>query len=162
LGHGLGSSASDAACRNPLRAHHGLPVGLYLQLYQKHGRTRAGMTRYECKEWRKSVSNGLRTRPKRRARSLAKEVDIFRSLINKQPIRRIGRRDEVNTATIYETIDYIHRKCLAFAAEHERRLPDMRFERLYVSTDRQIYIVNWSFPGGPDEYAAGEHHGHEV
>ncbi len=47
--------------------------------------------------------------------------------------------------TIYGKIDFLHRQCLAFAADRERRLLDGKhIRRLYVSVDRQEYVVNWS------------------
>jgi len=132
------------SCRTPACSSYGLSVASYPQLYRRHGQTPAGTPRYECKVCRKTVSARLQTRPALRNQTLERDANIFRSLINKLPLRRICRRDEVNAPTLYETIDYIHRKCLAFAAEHERRLPEMRFDRLYLATDRQVYLVNWS------------------
>jgi len=132
------------SCRTRGCSSFGLSVSADPQLYRKHGETAAGTMRFQCKVCRKNVSAALQTRPKARAKSFGRDLDIFRSLINKLPIRRICRRDGVDAATVYETIDYIHRKALAFAAEHERRLPEMLFERLYLATDRQVYVVNWS------------------
>lgn len=132
------------SCRTQSCSSFGLSVSSYPQLYRKHGETAAGTMRFQCKVCRKNVSAALQTRPKARAKSFERDLDVFRSLINKLPIRRICRRDGVDAASVYESIDYIHRKALASAAEHERRLPEMRFERLYLATDRQVYVVNWS------------------
>jgi len=51
---------------------------------------------------------------------------------------------DIHIATVYSKIDFLHRQCLAFIGERERRLMNKHLERVYVSTDRQEYVVNWS------------------
>ncbi|WP_448547682.1 hypothetical protein [Thalassotalea fusca] len=45
--------------------------------------------------------------------------------------------------TLYRRIDFIHRKCVEFVANRERRLVSKKYERMYLCTDRQVYISNW-------------------
>ena len=46
--------------------------------------------------------------------------------------------------TVYDRIDFLYQQCLQFVAARERKLyNDLEFERLYLSVDRQIYLVNW-------------------
>jgi hypothetical protein len=47
-------------------------------------------------------------------------------------------------STLYRKIDFIHRQCIAFAAERERHLATMALSRLYIGVDRQDYMINWS------------------
>ena len=49
---------------------------------------------------------------------------------------------DLSPTAIYGKIDFLRRQCLAFAAERESQLPNISFERLYLCTDRQDYIVN--------------------
>jgi hypothetical protein len=41
---------------------------------------------------------------------------------------------------LYRRIDFIHKQCLSFVGERERRL----YERMYLCTDRQVHISNWT------------------
>lgn len=59
-------------------------------------------------------------------------------------MRRIAEIEEIALQTVYDKIDFIHRQCLAFASERESKLPDMPIRRLYISVDRQDYVINWS------------------
>ena len=45
--------------------------------------------------------------------------------------------------TLYRKIDFIHQRCLSFAAVQESRLPGMSIRRLYLSVDRQDRMINW-------------------
>ncbi|MDC9725921.1 MAG: hypothetical protein PSN44_08420 [Gammaproteobacteria bacterium] len=52
---------------------------------------------------------------------------------------------DVSATTLYGKIDFIHRQCLAFIANRERKMMGTAFtENLYLSTDRQIYYLNWT------------------
>jgi hypothetical protein len=47
--------------------------------------------------------------------------------------------------TLYKKIDFFHAQFQAFIADRERKLLTMTsVERLYLATDRQEYVVNWS------------------
>jgi hypothetical protein len=60
-----------------------------------------------------------------------------------------GRRPRrgVSIQTIYDKIDFLREQCVAFVAERERQLPGMSFRRLWISSDRQDYVVNWTNRG---------------
>jgi len=73
-----------------------------------------------------------------------KNVLVFNLLVNKTPFRRLCELAQISPGTLYPKIDFLYRQCLAFAAEHERKLESMPLNRLYVSVDRQDYVVNWS------------------
>ena len=64
-------------------------------------------------------------------------------MVNKVPLKRICELAAVSMETLYRKIDFIHQRCLIFAAAHESRLTDMPIRRLYLSVDRQDHIVNW-------------------
>jgi hypothetical protein len=51
---------------------------------------------------------------------------------------------ELSPKAVYDKIDFIHRQCLAFAADRERDLHRLPLRRLHISTDRQDYLVNWT------------------
>ena len=53
----------------------------------------------------------------------------------------------INIGTLYRKIDFIHKRCLEFAASYERKLPRMDIPRLYLSVDRQEYMINWGNAG---------------
>ena len=61
------------------------------------------------------------------------------------PFARIGEACDITMSTLYGKIDFFHRQALAFAATRERRLlRGFKKHRLYVATDRQDYMVNWT------------------
>src|SRR3546814_6613555 len=51
---------------------------------------------------------------------------------------------DLSPKAVYGKIDFIHRQCLAFAADRERDLQNLPLRRLFISTDRQDYQVNWT------------------
>lgn len=52
---------------------------------------------------------------------------------------------KITAATLYGKIDFIHRQCLAFIANRERKIIGTKFtKKLYLSTDRQMYYLNWT------------------
>lgn len=64
--------------------------------------------------------------------------------MNKMPMRRICETAAIRPATLYSKIDFIYRRCIAFAATHEQSWRDNpKANRVYLSLDRQEYIFNW-------------------
>ena len=110
--------------------------------YHHFGQTRAGTPRYRCKTCGRTFSVGGRALKKQRITHLNKTILL--SLTNKMPIRRIAKVTGLNAVTLYGKIDFLHRQCLAFAADKEQALRALTIPRLYLSTDRQDYMVNWS------------------
>ncbi|MBV5337293.1 MAG: hypothetical protein J0653_04835, partial [Deltaproteobacteria bacterium] len=41
-------------------------------------------------------------------------------------------------------INFIHRQCTAFLASREREIKNLGLKRLYISCDRQDYVLNWT------------------
>jgi hypothetical protein len=72
-----------------------------------------------------------------------KNQEIFRLLVNKVPLKRICELAGINIGTLYRKIEFIHRRCLAFAGAQESRFPNLSINRLYLSTDRQVHLINW-------------------
>lgn len=64
-------------------------------------------------------------------------------LVNKVPFARIVSMLGISWEVFYHRLDFIHRQCLAFAADRERKLKGLPIRRLYLATDRQDY-VNWA------------------
>ena len=131
----------QASCPNPDCQNHGADVRGHRALYLSHGRTKAGSPRWRCKACGRVFSerkiNREQTKPH-------KNAIIFRMLVNKGAIRGISRVADVSLQTVYDKINFIHRQCLALLAERESRIAAMRLPRLYISTDRQDYVLNWT------------------
>ena len=108
--------------------------------YRRFGRTRSGSDRWQCCICGKTWSIG---KPTLRQRKSHVNLMTFNLLMNKVPINRMMEVLDVGSPTLYGKIDFIYRQCRLFAASRESRLPGMRFDRLYLSTDRQDYMVNW-------------------
>lgn len=64
--------------------------------------------------------------------------------MNKVPFRRICEVAGIGHGTLYSKIDFIHRQCMLFVSNREQILPEKQIRRLYVSVDRQDYVINWT------------------
>jgi len=133
--------ADSASCPNDACANHAVPAPSP-EAYYRFGQTNAGTPRYRCKLCKRTFSTGGRALKKQRITHLNKTILL--SLTNKMPIRRIAKVTGLNAVALYGKIDFLHRQCLAFAADKERALLELALPRLYLSTDRQDYMVNWS------------------
>ena len=125
----------DDTCRN-----HGVGITTP-KAYQSFGVTSTGAKRFRCIECKKTFS--VNSNPTSRQRLVDKNELIFRLLVNKVPLKRMCELAGVTMFTLYRKINFIHKQCLSFAAYQERRLPDVPINRLYLSVDRQIHLINW-------------------
>ncbi len=131
----------EVSCPKPDCQNHGIDVIRHKDLYHSFGKTAAGSPRYRCKLCRATFVAKSSTRPHRKPH---KNAGIFRLLVNKMPFRRICEVEGITMDTLYRKIDFIHRQCMAFAAGREARLSSMPLRRLYISVDRQDYVINWA------------------
>lgn len=127
-------------CLNRACENHGRTTREHPELYRPYGSTRSGSKRFLCKGCGKTFSvPGPTTGHKKPHENLL----VFRLLMNHTPISRICEVADLSYTSVYGKIDFLHRQCLTFAAERERQFPEFHFERLYLCSDRQDYIVNW-------------------
>ena len=133
---------SDPACTNNQCRNHRHGLKKHPDEYHRFGKTRHGSSRYRCKSCKTTFSIGKSTL---RHKKPHLNVQIFSLLINKMPLNRIMEVADVTAATLYGKIDFIHRQCIAFIANRERKMIGSSFtDRLYLSTDRQMYYLNWT------------------
>lgn len=131
------------ACSN-----HAVPVSSGKAFYSAFGITSSGSQRYLCKgtvdgkTCNKTFS--ISSKSTNRQRLTHKNKSIFKLIVNKVPVRRIAEIEEISPRTVYDKIDFIHKQCLAFARVRESGIPNMPIRRLYISVDRQDYVINWS------------------
>ncbi len=132
----------EPSCPNDLCANHGVGISAGKIAYQSFGKTKSGSQRYRCKRCGQSFSVGKSTTGHKQPH---KNKLIFKLLMNKSPLKRICEVADVRMETVYGKIDFLHRQCLAFAADRERKLLNGKpIHRIYASADRQEYVVNWS------------------
>lgn len=128
-------------CPNPICENSVVPISTP-GYYKKNGRTRSGFQRYTCKSCGKTFSGEIT--PTKRQRIKHKNKRIFELLVNKVPIRRICALEKINPEMFYNRVDFIFRQCRWFSASREKRLVEGKpIPRLYMSSDRQEYHVNW-------------------
>lgn len=131
-----------ASCPDPTCINHGVAIGKTAGHYQGFGLTRSGSQRYRCKACGKTFAVGQSTTGHKQPH---KNKIIFALLMNKAPFRRISEVAGIGPSGLYGKIEFLHEQCLAFAAAREQRLlAGMALSRLYLATDRQNYIVNWT------------------
>jgi len=130
------------SCPNQNCENHTIPITEGNNNYQSFGKSHSGSKRYRCKSCHKTFTVG---KPTIRQRQSHKNKMIFSLLMNKSPFRRICEVAEINPETLYQRIDFFYKQCRAFSAHREQKLlKGKKLGKLYLSTDRQDYIVNWS------------------
>jgi len=132
----------DPCCPNSACENYAVCITAGKQYYSLFGKTSAGSPRYKCKACCKVFAVKKSTSGQRLPH---KNKLIFSLLMNKSPFNRICEVACINPKTLYDKIDFIHQQCLAFSGDRERKLlEDKPIRRLYVSVDRQDYMVNWT------------------
>jgi len=132
----------EASCPSVSCQNHSVGISTGSPVYQSYGKTKSGSQRFLCKKCGKSFSVGKSTL---RQKQPHKNKLIFKLLMNKTPLRRISEVADIQMPGIYAKIDFLHKQCLGFVGERERKLLEGKsIRRLYVSVDRQDYIVNWT------------------
>jgi hypothetical protein len=128
---------SDDKCPN-----HLIDVKAGKLYYQSFGKTKSGSQRYRCKLCNTTFAVGS---PTKQQREPHKNVQVFRLLVNKMPLKRISEAADISMPSLYDKVDFIHRQCLAFVADRERALLNgIQIRRLYIAVDRQDYLINWT------------------
>ena len=130
------------SCPNPECPNSAVPISTP-KSYAFFGKTKSGSQRYRCRICHKIFSVGSPTRGQKRPH---KNTSIFKLLVNKVPFIRICEIAGLGSMNaLYWKIDFIHKQCLSFVADRERKLLEgFPIRRLYIGTDRQDYVVNWS------------------
>lgn len=133
------SAPPEPSCPNVRCENHGLPISTP-KAYYSFGKTKSGSQRYRCRLCETTFAVG---RPTLRQKRPEVNESVFKLLVNKVPFNRIMEVADISASTLYGKIDFIHKQCLVFAAAQESRLRGMEISRLYLSVDRQDYMINW-------------------
>jgi len=130
------------SCPTPSCENHNLPVSSSSKLYQKFGTTNSGSARYRCKSCKKTFTDSKRTRKHRRP-EINKQFLLH--LVNKSPVNRTCEILDISPDTYYRKLDWLYEQAKGFACERESKfLSGLKQERLYLCTDRQVHISNWT------------------
>jgi len=134
--------AARTSCTTSRCTAFGMSVDEHPDLYQKHGRTAAGESRYRCKGCGLTFTGGSTLRTQRRPEV---NVDVLKLVVNKVPMRRICEVLDLNPATLYSKLGYLAEVASEFSARHERRITagEVPLDRAYISVDRQDHVLNW-------------------
>lgn len=131
----------EPSCPNDNCGNHHIGISNKTH-YASFGKTRSGSQRYKCKACNKTFAVANATTGQKQPH---KNRIVFSLLMNKMPFRRICEAADIGPQTLYAKIDFLHEQCLAFAAHRERKLLEgFERDRVYLSVDRQEYVVNWS------------------
>lgn len=139
--------------------NYGIPVGPRSKHYYSNGKTETGSPRYKCRACGKTFSTPAVSTSRQRVPH--KNKHIFQLLMNKSPLSRICEVAGVDINNVYHRIDFVHKRCLAFAGRREQALVQAKalrgkyvdkdkqvvkfpVTRLYVAADRQSYSANRS------------------
>ena len=129
-------------CPDPKCPNHLIDRRAGKVYFSSFGKTKSGSQRYRCKLCSSTFAVGS---PTKQQREPHKNIQVFRLLVNKMPLKRIAKTADISMPTLYDKIDFIHRQCTAFSASREKNLLDgLALKRLYIAVDRQDYMVNWT------------------
>ncbi len=128
-------------CPNEACENHHVPLGTK-KAYRSFGVARSGAVRHQCTKCKKTFSI---PKPTQYQHDTHQNKMIFKMLVNNVPFRRIVHMLDIPWSTFYRRIDFIHKQCMAFVADRERRLADMPIKELHIAIDRQEHLVNWSY-----------------
>jgi len=128
-------SCPHAAC-----AHHAVAVETP-GAYRAYGYNSAGSPRWKCKACGRVFSRSLQSTGRQEKHS--KNRLLFKTLVGQAPLRRIADIVEVDAHTVRRRVEFIHERCVAFAADREARLAELEIPRLYLAVDGQEQIINW-------------------
>jgi hypothetical protein len=127
--------------------NHTRPAVTYPAEYYAHGRTRSGTERLRCRRCLKTLTVGER-RPRRRPKKATAPVnkDIVLDLVNRGALRAIMRKCGITADTLYDRIDFIHERMIAFEAFKLKKLRERKGKHrrhFALGTDMQDHQVNW-------------------
>lgn len=129
------------ACKTLGCPHGSIPIKGNSSFYISYGESPSGYHKYQCKHCKKTLTVGTASRGHKKPHL---NIEVFRCLIGKMPMRCIMDKLDITASTLYGKIDFLHHQVLAFVANRERRLlSGMEIPELQVSVDRQEYVVNW-------------------
>jgi hypothetical protein len=134
------SPKTTATCPDPACQNHSVPVSTK-KAYRSFGTSSSGAKRLQCSICKKTFSIAKATVGQHETHY---NIDIFKLLVNKVPLSRIINILEINWSVLYNRIDFIHKQCLAFAADREKELSALPIKRLYIAVDKQDYQINWT------------------
>jgi hypothetical protein len=137
--HMMATPLTQVRCPDEECSNH-LPQGSLAECFQKFGSTKSGSPRFRCRACGTTFSIKGPTHKQKRTYVNAK---VAAELVNNAPLSRIVEKLDISFNVLYGKIDFIYRQCAAFAADRERRLFDMSFGEINLSTDCQHYMVNW-------------------
>lgn len=127
-------------CPDPACANHALTVP-DKSAYKAIGHSAAGSPRWRCKACGRTFSRPSRSEGKQTKAD--KNLQVFKLLVGHMPIRRIAEALDVSPSFVERRIPFIHRQCVAFAADREQHFAALEIPRLWVSTDAQEHTINW-------------------
>lgn len=131
------------SCPSETCANHTVDMAATHGAYRAFGTTKSGSHRYQCTRCATTFSVGRSTL---RQRKPHKNIQVFRLLVNKMPLKRICEAADLSMPSLYDKIAFLHRQCLAFAGSREHQLLEgMPLRRLYLGVDRQDYLINWTY-----------------
>jgi transposase-like protein len=134
--------ASQVRPSCPACGNRGKSIAEHRDLYRRRGATKSGSVRWQCKASRRTFSSP--TVAARGHRRILDNEFILRLLMNKMPLRRICEVAQIGATSLYGKIDFLHRQAELLAGSCEQLLPNKPIARLFLSSDRQDYLVNWT------------------
>lgn len=143
LGNHLNRQVSEPSCKTEGCSMHNIPLSKSGSQYIAFGKTAAGTQRYRCLECRKTFIGKQKSISGQRRSE--KNRDVFILVVNRVPLSRIVETTTLAPKAVYDKIEFIHDQCRLYSGSREAKLltPDFVLPKMYVSVDRQYYLVNW-------------------
>ncbi|WP_299728008.1 hypothetical protein [uncultured Endozoicomonas sp.] len=136
--------AKRQQCTSEGCSNFSLTIDQFPFLYKVHGKTPAGSSRFLCKGCGKSITP--EPKEKRHNSDIHKYQNriAFKLFVNKVPLNRMQEICGLSKKVLLNKLNVFYERMVEFSYEREARLPELDIERLYLSTDRQDYNINWT------------------
>src|SRR5262249_25545722 len=134
---------SPDSCPSKTCENHDFPVIFNGERYYRHGKTRIGTPRFRCRSCKQTFTVGDQDR---RQTAAAVNRDIIKDLVNRASLNAILRKTGLSVTALYDRIDFVHRRMIAFEAFKVRKLKDAKRKHrrhFSLAVDGQDHRVNW-------------------
>lgn len=115
------------------------------ELFYKRGKSSSNSTRYQCKECKK-MTNVLPQQHQCHSYQQKRNdilVQFTKDILSKTPVKRTCEKLGIGSATYYNKLEWLYRKCLEFLQRHETDVfKDKTFHDIWLDTDAFIYNLN--------------------
>lgn len=113
--------------------------------FYKRGKSSTNSQKYQCKECKK-ITNVLPGQEQSFNYHQQRNdilIQFTKDILSRTPVKRIIEKLEIGSATYYNKLEWVYRKCLEFNERYETKaLNILDIDEIWLNTDMMIYNLN--------------------